>query len=291
MKYRHSFHAGNFADTHKHVTLLALLRAMQRKDKGFLFVDTHAGAGRYDLGGADTHHGAEAKFGANVVIEAADALQSEELQAYVAAVRLLRTTLDLPLAYPGSPWLAAQMLRPQDSGVCCELVPAQCRALERSLGGFRRMRVQCADGYLQLAALLPPRERRCLVLIDPPYENPSLEFAQAADVIDAILARQANAVIALWYPIKDTRSLLPWQQRMAQQSAADVLSLEFWIHPRDSRVGLNGSGLMIINPPYQFEQAAALWQQELQRLLDQNQHGGNSVRWLVHRSDSNHVGS
>ncbi len=290
MKYRHGLHAGNFADVHKHVTLLALLRAMQRKDKGFLYLDTHAGAGRYDLGAAETHHGAEARFGASAVLSAAATLQAEELRDYLEAVGALRATPGNAAASPGSPWRAAHALRPQDRGVCGEIVPAECRALERALGGWRRVRAECADGYQRLPALLPPRERRCLMLIDPPYERPAAELDQALQAVTGALARLANAVIALWYPIKDERALQPWQQRLQLQLAAPALSLELWIYPRDSRVSLNGSGVLIVNPPYQFEQRALQWQGELQPLLDKPRHGGSCARWLVREPDVDHAG-
>ena len=132
MKYRHSFHAGNFADVHKHVALLALLHALQRKDKGFLYLELHAGAGRYDLAAADAHLGAEARHGIGALISATATAQAAEIGAYRDAVLALRQELADAHAYPGSPWLAARTLRAQDRGVCCELLPAECRALERA---------------------------------------------------------------------------------------------------------------------------------------------------------------
>lgn len=281
MKYRHSFHAGNFADVHKHVALRALVRAMQRKDKGFFYLDTHAGAGRYDLDGADTHRGAEARHGATALLATAAQLQAQELREYCAAIESLRRELESPHAYPGSPWLAAQLLRAQDRGLCCELLASECRALERALGGLRRMRVACLDGYEQLRAVLPPAERRCLVLIDPPYEDPPAELERALQMIQLILERLSNAVVALWYPIKDERTLVPWLARVERALQAPSVILELWLYPRDSRVGLNGSGLLLVNPPYQFQANAALWQDELQRLLDRSHRGGNAVRSLA----------
>src|SRR5580693_3834336 len=136
MKYRHSFHAGNFADVHKHVALLALLRALQRKDKGFLYVDTHAGAGRYDLSAPATHQGAEARHGVTALLAGAAGLRSDELKDYRAAIAAQRSAPQDADAYPGSPLFAAQLLRAQDRGVCCEILPPECRALERALGGF-----------------------------------------------------------------------------------------------------------------------------------------------------------
>jgi 23S rRNA (adenine2030-N6)-methyltransferase len=119
------------------------------------------------------------------------------------------------------------------------------------------VRIECADGYKQLAGVLPPRERRCLLLSDPPYENPVAELDQAIGAVASSLQRLANAVIALWYPIKDQRTLTPWLARVERAICVPTLCLELWIYPRDSRVGLNGSGLLIFNPPYQFEQRAA----------------------------------
>ncbi len=281
MKYRHSFHAGNFADVHKHVALCALLRAMQRKDKGFFYLDTHAGAGRYDLDSPDSHRGAEARHGIEALLASAPRLHAQELQDYCEAVAALRTTLERPRAYPGSPWLAARQLRPQDRGLCCELLPAECRSLERALGGMRRMRILCADGYEQVAAVLPPPERRCLVLIDPPYEHPVAELQQALQAIDQILERLANAVVAIWYPIKDERELIPWLGRIERTLTAHAISLELWLYPRDSRVGLNGSGLLLINPPYRFQDRAGQWQHELQQVLDPAGRGGSAVRALT----------
>jgi 23S rRNA (adenine2030-N6)-methyltransferase len=291
MKYRHAFHAGNFADVHKHVALCALLQALQRKDKGLFYLDTHAGAGCYDLAAAASHRGAEARHGITPLLAATTRLVAPELRGYAELVGELRAHGGGPMAYPGSPWLAARLLRPQDRGLCCEWLPAECRALERSLGGLRRMQIACVDGYTQLRAVLPPRERRALVLIDPPYEEPGPELERALSAIGVILERLANSVIALWYPIKDERALAPWLRRIGQQLQAPVLDLELWLHARDSRVGLNGSGLLLVNPPYQFEDRARTWQQELQRELDPAGRGGSSAHMLVSEADLPHAGA
>jgi len=247
---------------------------------GLLYVDTHGGAGRYDLDSPDTHRGAEARHGATALLAAADQLQSEASRQYCDSLLTLRRELDGAAVYPGSPWLAGQLLRAQDRGLCCELLPSECRALERALGGLRRMRVVCANGYEQLRAALPPPERRCLVLIDPPYESLTPEFERALQAIESILERLANAVVLLWYPIKEERTLVPWLARAERSLAVPAASLELWLYPRDSRVGLNGSGLLLINPPYKFLPEAELWQQELRQVLDPGGRGGSSVRVL-----------
>jgi 23S rRNA (adenine2030-N6)-methyltransferase len=118
------------------------------------------------------------------------------------------------------------------------------------------------------------------VLIDPPYENPGAELDRSLQMIQLILERLSNAVVALWYPIKDERTLVPWLARVERALQAPSVSLELWLYPRDSRVGLNGSGLLLVNPPYQFQARAALWQHELQRVLDRTQRGGSAARML-----------
>ena len=280
MKYRHSFHAGNFADVHKHVTLLALIAALQRKDKGFLYLETHAGRGLYDLHSADTHQGAEARLG----IGALQAAHSDSLQinAYLEALARARSNCNAPEAYAGSPVLTALSLRAQDRGICCEIQAAECRALERALNIYPRMRCECVDGYQALGAHLPPAERRALVLIDPPYEEQADDLQRAGDGIGKALARLANGVVALWYPIKDDRDLAPWLARMAAQLPVPALVAELWLHPRDARVGLNGSGLLIANPPYQLDVEMAKWLPALGAALGATRQGGTTVRWIAH---------
>lgn len=278
MKYRHSFHAGNFADVHKHVTLLALLGALQRKDKGLLYFETHAGRGLYDLGGADSPAGAEARAGMGLLRAAQ--CQSAEIGVFLAASE--RACGSGAQLYAGSPLLAAQLLREQDRGLCCEILPPECRALERALHDFPRLRCLCADGYAALGAHLPPVERRALVLIDPPYEDTGADLERALAAISTILARLANAVIALWYPIKDARDLAPWLLRAAAHLSAPTLNAQLWVHPTDSRVALNGSGLLLVNPPYQFDTRTQAWLPELAAVLGPGGQGGSGLSWIVH---------
>ncbi len=280
MKYRHSFHAGNFADVHKHVTLLALIAALQRKDKGFLYLETHAGRGLYDLDSAATHQGAEARVGIGALQGAH--FQSPQIQDYLAALGQVRTDSGSAASYPGSPLLAALQLRAQDRGLCCEIQAAECRALERALHPYPRMRCECIDGYQSLRAQLPPPERRALVMIDPPYEEQSGDLARAIAAIGEVLSRLANALIALWYPIKDERELSPWLARAAEELPVPALVAELWVHPRDARVGLNGSGLLIVNPPYRLDLEMQAWLPELGAALGTGRQGGTTVRWIAH---------
>jgi 23S rRNA (adenine2030-N6)-methyltransferase len=293
LKYRHRYHAGNFADVHKHVAVLALLTALQRKERGLLYLETHAGAGAYDLNDPATHRGAEARHGVLAVLAAATP-GAAELNAYREAQ--LGWQHASAQSYAGSPVLAMRALRQQDRAVLCELLPPECRALERTLAGAPRVRIQCTDGYQALAAHLPPAERRALVLIDPPYEQPPLEIEQAVAAVELILARLANAVVALWYPIKDEPWLAAWQSRAKARISAPTTALELWLYPRDSRVALNGSGLLVINPPYQFDAAARVWQAQLRALLEAARpetaaHGGEAVRVLVSEQEAGHAGA
>jgi 23S rRNA (adenine2030-N6)-methyltransferase len=275
MKYRHSFHAGNFADVHKHVTLLALLAALARKDKGFFFLETHAGRGAYDLSGAPASH--ESAGGIARLHGAAP--QSEELGAYLRTVEGWRSEARAPHGYPGSPLLATRLLRPQDRAVLIELRPEEARALSRALGTSSNVRVEPGDGFECLRAHLPPRERRGLTLIDPPYET-ALEASRAESAILEILRRFATGVIALWYPIKDARDTAAWLARLGAGITVPALVGELWVHPCDSQVALNGSGMLIVNPPFKVAERMREWLPELHARLDVDRQGGTSVRML-----------
>ena len=284
MKYRHSFHAGNFADVHKHVTLLMLLRALKRKAKGFLFLDTHAGRGRYDLSSPS----AEAAGGIGRLLQAPPPAQ--ELRDYAALIATLRSRPQWRHLYPGSPLIALSELRAQDRAVLCELQGSEVHALETALrefaadgGAAARFRVERGDGLRQLRALLPPPERRGLLLIDPPYEA-SDEPAQLANALREGLQRFPSGVFAAWYPIKEARSASAWLSRCVRELAVPLLASELWLYPRDSRVALNGSGLLIANPPYQTLERMQQWLPQLQAVLGAGEGAGNSTRMLSESS-------
>lgn len=278
MRYRHSFHAGNFADVHKHVSLLALLAALQRKDTGFLYLETHAGRGWYDLARPSTEASRTAQSGLARLTAAA--LETAELRDYLAQVQLLRAHLNSAHAYPGSPLLAAARLRPQDRAALFEIVPSEVRALMRDLRGFARMHVEEANGFERLRAYLPPQERRCLLFIDPPYEERA-DFEHVAASCNEALRRLSSAVIVAWYPIKDARTTTAWLARLGEVIECENLVSEWWLYPRDSRVALNGSGLLILNPPYRFAARMHLWLAELHAHFTSAGAGGMSVRTLT----------
>jgi 23S rRNA (adenine2030-N6)-methyltransferase len=262
---------------------LALLTALQRKDKGFFYFETHAGRGAYDL----SQGGTEAEGGVSRF--SATANNSEELQRYATRLEEYRAR-EGRRAYPGSPLLAASELRPQDRAVLVEVVPAEARALELAVAYSSQIRVETGDGFERLRAWLPPAERRGLTFIDPPYEETGRDFERVTGAILEALRRFRTGVIAAWYPIKDERDIAAWQAGLRQtlEGAAirqpayrcETLVAELWLYPRDSRVGLNGSGLLIVNPPYLLTERMRVWLPELQAQLDAGQAGGSSLRSL-----------
>jgi 23S rRNA (adenine2030-N6)-methyltransferase len=252
-----------------------LLTALQRKDKGFFYLETHAGRGAYDL----SQGGIEAEGG--VARFSATANNSEELQRYATRLEEYRARQGNRRAYPGSPLLAASELRPQDRAVLVELLPPEARALELAVADDSRIRVEQGDGFDRLRAWLPPAERRGLTFIDPPYEETSQDFERVTAAIVEALRRFRTGTIAAWYPIKDERDIAAWQARLAKAVDCETLVAELWLYPRDSRVGLNGSGLLIVNPPYLLADRMSVWLPELQAQLEAGQAGGTSIRSLA----------
>ncbi|HEV8017640.1 MAG TPA: 23S rRNA (adenine(2030)-N(6))-methyltransferase RlmJ [Steroidobacteraceae bacterium] len=279
MKYRHAFHAGNFADVHKHVALLALVEALKKKDKGFLYLDTHAGRGGYDLSSPTV----EAAAGVARFTQAQHAAQ--ELRAFAALLGRLRAARRH--LYPGSPLIAVSELRPQDRAVLIELLGAEAHALAQALaslpparGDGPRVRIERGDGFAALRAWLPPPERRGLTFLDPPYEETQQDFAQLTAALIEGLRRFPTGVFAAWYPIKDQRAVSAWLVACGASLRTALLVSELWLYPRDSRVGLNGSGLLIANPPWLTLERMQVWLPELQSCLAVGDGGGSSARML-----------
>jgi 23S rRNA (adenine2030-N6)-methyltransferase len=245
MNYRHIYHAGNFADVAKHVGLMYCLGALQRKDAGFFVLDSHAGRGYYDLQAAEAHKSGEAERGIQRLIETS--IGEAALADYFAAIRARRGKR---LArYPGSPALIASGLRPQDRALFVELMPAEARAAEREVLSLGRVRTEIGDGYAALKAFLPPEERRGLVLIDPPYESLD-ELKLMLQAFADAYRRWPSGIFLMWYPIRSAAQRSMVHARFEALGVAKMLFADLAIHPDDAGVGLAGSGLMIVNPPY-----------------------------------------
>ncbi|HET7931228.1 MAG TPA: 23S rRNA (adenine(2030)-N(6))-methyltransferase RlmJ [Rhodanobacteraceae bacterium] len=277
MNYRHAFHAGNFADVFKHAILLALLDALTAKDKPLCCVDTHAGRGSYRLDDAEALKTGEWRDGIGRLFDAARIPAS--LQRYVDAIRAANHGDDL-YAYPGSPLLAAQALRPHDELLLCEVQADETNALRALFRNDRRVHVHQRDGYAALGALLPPAQKRGLVLIDPPFEAQAGEFATIEAALAKAHTRWPGGVYAVWYPIKSHRSIAPFHRRMAAGPFKEVLVAELLVLPDDSPLRLNGCGMLIANPPWQLDAALAGMLPALRELLAQSPHAAQRLRWL-----------
>jgi 23S rRNA (adenine2030-N6)-methyltransferase len=275
MNYRHAFHAGNFADVHKHVVMLALLQRLQQKATPLFYLDTHAGRGAYALSPQGASLQQEWRAGIARVFTAKP--HTSALQCYLQAVRTLNPNGILQ-RYPGSPLLALAALRPGDRAVYVEQQPDEARALQDQVREPRAV-VICGDGYEALERQLPPKENRGLVLIDPPYEAEQ-EFTRLQRALTAALARWRNGVFACWYPIKAGPRVERFHAALAGSGLRKLLLLELNVLPVDSPVGLNGSGMLLANPPWQLEVEMAAALHELHQILMPS---GGSVRveWLV----------
>ncbi|HEY6433026.1 MAG TPA: 23S rRNA (adenine(2030)-N(6))-methyltransferase RlmJ [Acetobacteraceae bacterium] len=241
MNYRHAFHAGNFADCLKHAVLVWLLHALRRKPAGFFVLDTHAGPGRAELTSGPAARTGEWQRGIGRLLDHPPA----PLMDYVALVRRLGL-------YPGSPSLAAALLRPDDRLACCELHPEDHAALRRLFRDDPRVAVHCRDGWEALGGLLPPSERRGLVLVDPPYEEID-EFAQVAAGLRTGHRRFGAGIFAAWYPIKHRAPVRAFHNAMKDSGIRDIVATELWLREPLDPARLNGCGMLVINPPYRFE--------------------------------------
>ncbi len=276
MNYRHAFHAGNHADVLKHIVLIALLEAFKRKEAPFFVLDTHAGRGQYLLQGEQASKTAEARSGIFklFVLKGLPAL----VQRY-----LKRIQADNPVgalvSYPGSPLIIAQTLRDQDRLAACELQPDEAKALGTLFKNDTRVGVHARDGYSAMKALLPPKEKRGLVLIDPPYESQDVEYLHILAALRDAMQRWPTGTYAVWYPIKQRKSLNQFFRKAANLGCKSSLYLELLVRPDDTPLRLNGSGLLILNPPYQLDTELAPVLPVLARLLGE-ENASFSLEWL-----------
>jgi 23S rRNA (adenine2030-N6)-methyltransferase len=277
MNYRHAFHAGNFADVFKHAILLALLDALTAKDKPLCYFDTHAGRGRYALDDEEAGKTGEWRDGIGRLFDSPRL--SASLRRYVDAIRAFNPDGTLR-NYPGSPLLAARALRPDDRLVLCETQQDEAAALRALCRDDRRVHVHQRDGYAALNALLPPLEKRGLVLIDPPFEAQEGEFAAIEAALGSAHARWPNGVYAVWYPIKTRRTIAPFHRRMANGPFGEVLVAELLARPDDSPLRLNGCGMLIANPPWKLDATLAALLPPLRDVLAQSAGASENLRWL-----------
>ena len=258
MNYRHEFHAGNFADVVKHAVLARIVSYLREKPAPFRVLDTHGGAGLYDLGGAEAARTGEWREGIGRLLRAKLAPNIRDLLApYLDAVVALNPDGRMRF-YPGSPLLVRAWLRPGDRLTACELAPHAAAALGENLKSSTRAKAVAIDGWIALSAYIPPKERRGLVLIDPPYEAPD-EFSRLAEALQKAHRKWPGGIYLLWYPIKDRTGPDALAKRLKAQGIAKILRAEMTLAQVPASDRLMGTGLIVVNPPWTLEgQLAAL---------------------------------
>jgi 23S rRNA (adenine2030-N6)-methyltransferase len=286
MNYRHAFHAGNFADVVKHATLARILVHLAEKAAAFRVIDTHAGAGTYDLAAEAARRTAEWRDGIGRLVTARLPAEAATLLApYLAAIAAANgrdaLTADTELRhYPGSPSIALSLIRPQDRLVACELEPRAAAALAASLRRDRRARAVTIDGWVALNAYVPPPERRGVVLIDPPYEAKD-EFARVADALIAAHRKWATGTFLLWYPIKDRVGPDQLAVTLRRSMIAKILRAELSRPPDGASGRLGGTGLIVVNPPWRLADEVARLLPVFRTMLDNAPGGQARVDWLA----------
>lgn len=283
MNYRHAYHAGNFADVVKHAVLALALERLKAKDAAFCVIDTHAGIGRYDLNAPAARKTGEWRGGIGRLLARDPAMLPSELRPYLAAVKALNGggLKDGELRwYPGSPRLVRSLMRRQDRLVLLELHPEDAAALAELFARDPQVSVHQADGYVALKAMLPPRERRGLVLIDPPFEVKD-EFERVVRALRQAHRRWATGHYLVWYPIKDRAPVAAFHEALQATGIGRILVTELLLRPADDAGRLNGCGLVLVNPPWPIEDRLKELMPVLANILAAERGGGSRVAWLV----------
>lgn len=280
LSYRHAFHAGNFADVHKHIVLSMAVGSLLHKDPPFCYLDSHAAAGRYDLHSAEALKNAEHQQGI-LRIWHLDGIP-EEVQPYLSAVRSMNspTAVDTPRYYPGSPRIVRHFMRPQDRMILTELHPDDFRRLRQEFAADRQVAVHHLDGYQGVKAFLPPKERRGLILMDPAYERRD-EAARLIAALQAAYQRWPQGIFLLWLPITNRATLTDFYQRLEKTAIRKILGCELCIRPPITAHQLNGSAMIIINPPWQMDERLGELHPWLAEVLADKGKGGHQVTWLA----------
>ena len=280
MNYRHAYHAGNFADVVKHAALSRLVEYLKLKDKAFRVVDTHAGTGLYDLSSEEAQKTGEWLEGIGRLLEAKLSPQAGALLApYLEAVSAANPKGGVE-KYPGSPLIVRHLLRPQDRLSAIELHPKDFQRLKALFAGDFQVRAIELDGWLALGAHLPPKEKRGLVLVDPPFEQEG-EFDRLVDGLVRAHRRWPGGIYALWYPIKDRAAVARFRAGLKESGIPKILDVTFEIRRPSPDERLDGSGLVVVNPPFVFENEMRMLLPELGRILAEDREARWSLDWIT----------
>lgn len=280
MNYRHAFHAGNFADVVKHTILTRILTYLMRKDAPFRVIDTHAGVGLYDLFGNEAERTGEWQDGIGRLIDATLPKPAEALlQPYLATVRERNPSGRLRY-YPGSPFITRQMLRGQDRLMALELHPGDAWALKKNFADDFQVRVTNLDGWAAMGTHLPPKEKRGLVLVDPPFEEQG-EFERMVESLAKAHDRWPGGIYAYWYPIKEPADVAYYVKALKATGIAKILRIELTIRPHSNPPRLHGTGMIVVNPPYVLEDEMRTVLPVLADLLGEDGQGRWSVDWVA----------
>ncbi|WP_428771959.1 23S rRNA (adenine(2030)-N(6))-methyltransferase RlmJ [Vibrio sp.] len=276
LSYRHSFHAGNHADVIKHIVQSLILEALKQKDKPFVYHDTHSGVGRYDLTHEWSEKTGEYKQGIGRIWQQTET--PAELEGYLASVRQLNNGETLRY-YPGSPRVARAQIRPQDRMVLTELHPSDYPLLEQEFHRDHQVSIYKKDGFAQLKASLPPKERRGLVLIDPPYEL-AREYRDVVTAIAQSYKRWATGIYAIWYPVVNRCDIDDMIEGLQGLGIRKILQIELGVAADNNERGMTASGMIVINPPWKLESQMQTVLPFLQQSIAPAT-GHYKVEWLV----------
>jgi 23S rRNA (adenine2030-N6)-methyltransferase len=276
LSYRHGFHAGNFADVLKHSLITLVINALKQKDKPFVYIDTHAGAGKYSFKSEFSQKTGEYQQGIGRLWTVADPI--EQVKDYLSAVRAENTGKQL-VRYPGSPQLVRRLIRDQDRLLLSELHGSDFESLHQLFAGDKHVNVFKEDGLERLIKKLPPIQRRGLVLIDPSYEVKS-DFTKVVEALHSAHRQFATGVYVLWYPIIDRAVTDKMLQRLKATNIPKQLHIEHSVSADSGLRGMTGSGMLFINPPWQLQSQAEALLPWLNQVLTDGQ-GTWKVDWLV----------
>lgn len=279
MNYRHAFHAGNFADVVKHTILTRILAYLMKKDAAFRVIDTHAGVGLYDLFGGEAERTGEWQEGIARVLDARLSAPVAELMApYLGAVRAKNPNGTLRY-YPGSPMITRHLLRDQDRLMALELHPGDAWALRKNFADDFQVRVTTLDGWAAMGTHLPPKEKRGLVLVDPPFEEKG-EFERMAESLVKAHKRWPGGIYAYWYPIKEPREVEAYAKALKATGIPKILRIELAIRAPSTPPRLHGTGMIVVNPPFVLEAEMRTILPVLATLLADEARGTWSLEWI-----------